>query len=290
MNTGKLSAQPVRILVSVMLAMLFSACTVSSPTQVSSLPSQINDRAEPAKPSNTAQPVPSPIVPADILEKATSKATSALSLSETAVTPDDWKLTILQWQRAISFLQQIPRSHASWVTAQKLLPGYQQELERAQRQLKASTKSTAFTSSQEKQTAVDTPFLINITAKTANLEREVVEILKLLNQQQTTFFLERKQFAANLTELGSKITADSASYTYAITRVEASQAIATATAKQSGLASYTGIVFARKDEKQQDVLASAICVTQQPSNTPPEVPKLVNNQPQCSDGSKLVEG
>ena len=267
------------------IAVLGSACGVAPSPEQSETETSISV-------TNPAPvPSPSPTVPADVLERAASKASSAANLAETAVTKDDWNLVFLQWQRAIAFLKQIPKSDARWATAQKLLPQYQQGLQRAQAQSKRGT--TVVSSGSSAAGASGGGILVAGVAMPGQESGSTagagaIAVLNALNQKQIAFFTQQNRFAKTLAELGKDAASNSADYVFGTTSDQPKQAFSSAIAQKDGLPSYISAIFAVTDGKKQTSTVSAICATQQPSKVALANPKLVNKQIQCSAGSVAV--
>jgi hypothetical protein len=69
---------------------------------------------------------------------------------------------------------------------------------------------------------------------------------------------------------------------------DTSEAIATATAKENGLKSYTGAVFTVVRSQEASTI-TATCETTSPSKTPPDKPRLVGEDILCPSGSSRVD-
>lgn len=65
---------------------------------------------------------------------ALDKASGALSISQSAQSPDDWGLVASQWNEAIALMKSVPAKSPNKVLAQKKLVQYQQNLSYAQQQ------------------------------------------------------------------------------------------------------------------------------------------------------------
>lgn len=236
-------------------------------------------------------PSPIPIATGDPFTKGVDKAASATSLAQSAQSAEDWNLVLTQWQRAIAFMKAVPPSSPNHAAAQKLLAAYQRDLARAQQQAKrgsASQRSAAKGSADGGIPLIAgaqpsaSPSPVNDAAAVA------VTTINTLLQQQTEFFARQKRFAANLTELGGSIPADTPGYTYGTSVLPSKQVIATATAKQDNLPSYTGTFLLVKDDKNNDATVTAICLTSKPAKVPPAAPQVVNKEIQCPSGSSKL--
>lgn len=69
----------------------------------------------------------------DTYELALDKAASALNISQSAQSPDDWKLAISRWQEAIRLLKAMPASSPNQAKAKTKLAEYQKNLADAKR-------------------------------------------------------------------------------------------------------------------------------------------------------------
>jgi hypothetical protein len=107
----------------------------------------------------------------------------------------------------------------------------------------------------------------------------------ILEDQKATWLLNGGQFTSDLSSLPSQPGSQTALYHFEIVQADQQIAIATATAKQANLPSYTGVVFAI--EASLPILG--LCQTNQPSLTPPAPPQLTGTQIECALGSSLVD-
>ena len=80
------------------------------------------------------KPASSPTPQSDSFLQAIDSAISAATLTQSAVSKDDWKLIVSQWQRAISLLKFLPTSHPKRVLANQKIVEYQRNLAYAQQQ------------------------------------------------------------------------------------------------------------------------------------------------------------
>ena len=93
-------------------------------------------------------PSSSPLVPANLMTVSVADttyqdglvaATAAQTISDSALTKEDWTLVTNQWQDALKFLQSVPKNSPNYRQAVSLLPQYQQSLSQA-RQKSATFK------------------------------------------------------------------------------------------------------------------------------------------------------
>jgi hypothetical protein len=262
------------------VALLLSACSTTPgrspfPTPPPPLPAET---ATPLPSPVAASPSPKPTVPINAYQKGMDKAASATTLARDAQTPEDWKLVITQWERAISFLKSVPRDNPNYPKAQKLLPDYQQQLANARQQAKTNPRQTTTVAQKPSEGGIP----LFVTSDNAN----AIEAMNTLNQKQTEFFNQKKRFASNLAELGSGVVPENPSYSYT-TRGDEKQAISTAIAKRDGLPSYTAAVFMVKDGNN-NLLLSIVCASQQSSKVAPALPRVDGKQLKCGNGSSSV--
>ncbi|WP_421658304.1 type IV pilin-like G/H family protein [Leptothermofonsia sp. ETS-13] len=261
-------------------ALLLSACSKAAnrspfPTPPPPLPAET---ATPLPSPVVASPSPTPTVPIDAYQKGTDKAASATTLARDAQTPEDWKLVITQWERAIAFLKSVPRTNPDYPKAQKLLRDYQQQLANARQRAKTNPRQTT--------TVAKEPSVGGIPLLATSDNATAIEAMNTLNQKQTEFFNQKKRFASNLAELGSRVVPENPSYLYS-TRGDERQAISTAIAKRDGLPSYTAAVFLVKDGNN-NLSLSIVCASQQSSKVAPALPRVDGKQLKCGDGSSSV--
>lgn len=240
-------------------------------------PAHSPESTVPATSNSTNAEEAQPSSPVDTLPRGIDIATSAASLARDAQTPEDWKLVITQWQRAIAALKGIPKTSSDYTTAQKLLPTYQQQLATAQQRAKNSPQRLPTVAKGQPQEGGIPLFASGNGAAAAE------SAMAALNQQQIDFFNQQKRFAASLAELG-KVTAATPGYTLS-TNGNENRAVSTAIAQREGLPSYTGAVYMVK-QGDQNLPVSIICASQQNSKTAPEIPSLNGQELTCPGGSR----
>lgn len=277
------STQSVHRIVAGVVIGLMTACRASEPSVTSSPVSIPVESPAPV----TVSPSPTPTMVGDPFEKGLDKAASAGNLAKSAQTEDDWNLVISQWQRAIDYMGDVPKSSPDYRVAQKLLPDYRRSLVQAEQQAKQGPNNRSVSARPKPLSDGGIPLIAGRSPSTPEENtQEPIEILNRLNQQQTEFFSKQKKFAASPKELGITV-ADSPNYSYRLSP-QAKQAMATAVAKKDQLPSYTGAVFVVKDGQNNETTQSIVCVTQKPSKTPPAMPQRVANEIKCPAGSNSL--
>lgn len=111
-----------------------------------------------------------------------------------------------------------------------------------------------------------------------------------ITEAQQDYFSKNNRFASDISELKLDIESETENYSYGIKIIEPKQSVKiTAKPKKSDLLSYTGAVFTVKNQGQSKLsILSEICVSEEASLTPPEMPKLVGNKIQCHEGSTPI--
>ncbi|XGV98288.1 MAG: type IV pilin-like G/H family protein [Leptolyngbya sp. BL-A-14] len=263
-----------------------AGCSTSRPSATSAPPELIITSPV------ASSPTPTPTVTGDPFAKGVDKAASATSLAQSAQTPEDWNLVLTQWQRAIAFMKAVPPSSPNHSAAQKLLPSYQQSLTRAQQQAKRGGASISPIAAKGGTDDNGIPIISgdqpSASADAKDTATTAAATVTALLQQQTEFFAKQKRYAATLAELGGNIPADTPTYAYSTSVLQSKQVVATATAKQDGLPSYTGALFTVKDDKGTETTTTTVCLTSKPSKIPPATPQLVGKDAQCPSGASKV--
>ncbi|NJK30551.1 MAG: hypothetical protein HC940_10580 [Acaryochloris sp. SU_5_25] len=108
---------------------------------------------------------------------------------------------------------------------------------------------------------------------------------EILRSQQA-IKLVNGRFTANLNELAiDDLPENTRDYRLQVLEANEEKAIVVAIAKQPGIFSYTGAVYAQ----EASIPVSTICKSNQPSKTPPKQPKLVGSTIVCAPGSTAIK-
>ncbi|MEQ8999972.1 MAG: hypothetical protein RID53_26095 [Coleofasciculus sp. B1-GNL1-01] len=86
----------------------------------------------PASPTSVSSPAASP--EPDPFSQALDTAMSAATITQSAVSPDDWNLVVNRWQEAIALLEKTPSSHPKKQLASQKIDEYQRNLAYAKQQ------------------------------------------------------------------------------------------------------------------------------------------------------------
>ncbi|MFB2972525.1 type IV pilin-like G/H family protein [Aerosakkonema sp. BLCC-F183] len=114
---------------------------------------------------------------------------------------------------------------------------------------------------------------------------EAKRIVGLINSTQQLFYLENNRFASTWQDLKLNIESRTEDYDYEIIWGDRTKALVTATAKNPGLKSYSGVV-----SMQGETVVDKICETNEPSTAPPRIPQAFGKDFQCPYGSTGVSG
>lgn len=76
--------------------------------------------------------------PAVLLQTATfreavNKAINAAKLTQSAKSPDDWKIVTSEWKAAIALMKSVPSSSPNYIVAQQKIREYQRNLNYAEK-------------------------------------------------------------------------------------------------------------------------------------------------------------
>jgi hypothetical protein len=259
----------------VAVVMLLTACNSLAP--VGSPKASPTIAVDPTALNRPAAPSPTVAI-ANAYEKGLVKAASAKNQTAVSQNKGDWELVIAQWQAAIELMQAVPRTNPNYADAQKHLAEYRRELAKTKQLAKRGGSLQDAAATNKKSSVEGTPLIAGGNssggkAATPNpavqkASREAVSTISQLNQQQNEFLLKNKRFAASWQELKSSLPAETENYTYNTGELSPNRVVSMAIARKGGLLSYTGVVFATKF-KNKDVVLAGICVTKQPSTTPP---------------------
>lgn len=113
------------------LTLLNNACSkseaesVSSPTPTQAASPVSTSSASVSPKPQASKPLPPPPPESDTYEEAVDVATSAVTISQSAVSREDWQLVANRWQEAIQLLKAVPASSKNHSTAQQKLSQYQ---------------------------------------------------------------------------------------------------------------------------------------------------------------------
>ncbi|MFN6558871.1 MAG: hypothetical protein RMY28_003575 [Nostoc sp. ChiSLP01] len=96
---------------------------------------------QPDTPSQTILVTPSPLtsespnvlIKTDRFREAVNKAISAANLTQSAKSPDEWKIIVSEWQEAIALMKNVPSSSQNYAIAQQKIIEYQKNLNYAQK-------------------------------------------------------------------------------------------------------------------------------------------------------------
>lgn len=116
----------------------------------------------------------------------------------------------------------------------------------------------------------------------ATAANEGQAILGAMVRGQQAYHLEQGKFAANIDELMLGIDSETDNYLYEIVAADGETVHLTATAKNPDLNSMSALVYVNDDGS---TTAYAVCTTNEPATTAPDVPEVSGTDTICPDGS-----
>lgn len=130
----------------IILLVLLSACSFGERAQTTA-PSSTTSALEKSTPARVPSQSPSPGPQSDPFQKASDKAMSAATITQSAPSQEDWELVASLWQEAIELMKAVPTSSPQWKLAQKKIQEYQRNQDyaknRAARRLDSPQLSTS---------------------------------------------------------------------------------------------------------------------------------------------------
>lgn len=133
------------IFVSGTLALTSLGCRSDSTIATSDRLPLIATQNTPSAKPNQVQSAPSPATlerevklektQPNYFELALDKAYSAAILSQSAQSPDDWRVVVIQWNEAIALMKAVPANSPQKLLAQTRIAEYQQQITNAQQQV-----------------------------------------------------------------------------------------------------------------------------------------------------------
>lgn len=101
--------------------------------------------ASKSTPAQTSSTKPSPAPQIDNFQDANDKAISALTLSKSAHSKEDWDLVVYQWEEAIALMKVVPTSSPNYALAQNKVTEYRHNLVTAMQNASSSTPKVSST-------------------------------------------------------------------------------------------------------------------------------------------------
>lgn len=110
------------------------------------------------------------------------------------------------------------------------------------------------------------------------------QYISSINKGQQAYYIEKEEFSYSISDLGIGIRTETDNYSYDIEKIDPKAfVISTASAKDSQLKSYAGLVYV-----EDNTTKSMICETDEPSTSPPVDFQAVDNEIKCqSDATQL---
>ncbi|MBD2530288.1 hypothetical protein H6G97_12190 [Nostoc flagelliforme FACHB-838] len=99
----------------------------------SKIPTQIPSKSILATPSAVISEPPTVLLETDTFREAVSKAMNAANLTQSAKSPDEWKIVVAQWEAAIALMKSVPSSSPNYLVAQQKIKEYQKNFDYAEK-------------------------------------------------------------------------------------------------------------------------------------------------------------
>ncbi|MHC5671168.1 hypothetical protein [Nostoc sp.] len=99
----------------------------------SKISTQIPSKSVLVTPSPVTSESPTMLLKTDTFREAVNQAISAAKLTQSAKSPDDWKIVTSQWESAIALMKTVPSSSLNYVVAQQKIKEYQRNLNYAEK-------------------------------------------------------------------------------------------------------------------------------------------------------------
>ena len=121
------------IIFSISLGIYFSSKFVEIFPLTSKSSIQIPSKPVLVTPSPVTSESPTVLLKADTFREAVNKAINAANLTQSAKSPDEWKIVVSQWQAAIALMKIVPSSSPNYLVAQQKISEYQRNLNYAEK-------------------------------------------------------------------------------------------------------------------------------------------------------------
>ena len=121
-------------------------------------------------------------------------------------------------------------------------------------------------------------------AKHNSLERESKNIVEIMNRYSQAFFFKNSKFPTSFSQLDIGFDSQSKNYHYDVKPIGNDGVQLLGTSKSAELRGYTGGIFILPTEKDRLTIV-VICEAAKPGIGDLPAPKLVNNEPTCSEGT-----
>lgn len=99
----------------------------------SKITTQIPSKSVLVTPSSLISESPTVLLQTDTFRKAVNQAMSAVKLTQSAKSPDDWKIVTSEWEAAIALMKTVPSSSPNYVVAQQKIIEYQKNINYAEK-------------------------------------------------------------------------------------------------------------------------------------------------------------
>lgn len=124
---------PIFLIFSIAVGIYFSSKFVEILPLTSKIPTQTTSKSVLVTPSAVTSESPTALLQTDTFREAVNKAIYAANLTQSAKSPDEWKIVLSQWQAAIALMKTVPSSSPNYIVAQQKIAEYQKNLNYAEK-------------------------------------------------------------------------------------------------------------------------------------------------------------
>ncbi|MEH1926027.1 MAG: hypothetical protein V7K83_00635 [Nostoc sp.] len=132
------------LIFSIAVGIYFSSKFVEILPLTYKIPTEIPSNSVLVTPTPVTSESPTVLLQTDTFRKAVSKAINAANLTQSAKSPDDWKIVTSQWESAIALMKTVPSSSQNYVVAQQKIKEYQRNLNYAEKNSVGNKESDVY--------------------------------------------------------------------------------------------------------------------------------------------------
>ncbi len=121
------------LIFSIAVGIYFSSKFIEILPITSKIATQIPSKSVLVTPSPVISELPAVLLQTDTFREAVNKAINAAKLTQSAKSPDDWKIVMSEWEAAIALMKTVPSSSPNYVVAQQKIREYQRNLNYAEK-------------------------------------------------------------------------------------------------------------------------------------------------------------
>jgi hypothetical protein len=121
------------VIFSIALGIYLSSKSLEMLSLTSKIPTQTPSKSVLVTPSAVTSESPTALLQTDTFREGVNKAIYAANLTQSAKSPDEWKIVVSQWQAAIALMKTVPSSSPNYIVAQQKITEYQKNLNYAEK-------------------------------------------------------------------------------------------------------------------------------------------------------------